>query len=85
MNEHTQRLFDLWKNNCNDTDLTIHHYDSERWMDFVIAASEDEGRPTQAELVDILGADTRLNNENIDEVGKLYQYGLDLLARVNSM
>ena len=50
---------DEWKDTCNAGTMITNPNDYERWIDFVVSASEDANKATQQELIDLLGRDGR--------------------------
>lgn len=76
------RKLTLWADTCNKDGGTTHPIDYQRWMEFVVAAFENDIDVTAADLEHWLLEDKHWPigfNDTISKVAVMYEYGIDLL------
>lgn len=76
------RKLSLWADTCNKDGGTNHPIDYQRWMEFVVAAFDNDVEVSASDLEHWLVEDKHWPigfNDTISKVATMYEYGMDLL------
>lgn len=78
---------DKWESNCNKDSGVNHESDYARWMDFVIISYKRHGILKREDLEKWLLEDRKWGDSRalqVQRIGMLYEYGLDLMRRIEN-